>query len=144
MPGCEGQRRCAKVREGPRRCAEGARRAWKEWSRHAWLHAMHVLMRSASPALALLKKKGSARKGRAIETRSAWPPPRMVSAISGVLMRLVATSGTVTEPRSFCVTHAKPPRGTDVAIVGMRASCQPMPVLISDAPAHARGLEGTR
>jgi hypothetical protein len=32
------------------------------------------------------------------------------------------------------VTHAKPPLGTTVAMVGMRASCQPMPVLMMDAP----------
>jgi len=50
-------------------------------------------------------------------------------------MRLVATSGMETEPLSLCVTHEKPPRGTEVAIVGMRASCQPMPVLMIEAPA---------
>jgi len=30
----------------------------------------------------------------------------------GVLMRLVATSGTDTAPLSLCVTHEKPARGT--------------------------------
>jgi len=29
----------------------------------------------------------------------------------------------------------KPARGTEVAIVGIRASCQPIPVLIIEAPA---------
>ena len=112
-------------------------RAWKEWSRHAWLHAMHVLMRSGVPAAALVSRNGSARNGRAIETRSAAPLSRMASAISGVLMRLVATSGMETEPRSLAVTHEKPPRGTLAAIVGMRASCHPIPVLINDAPADS-------
>ena len=35
---------------------------------------------------------------------------------------------------SFCVA-GEPARGTQVAMVGMRASCQPMPLLISVAPA---------
>ena len=38
-------------------------------------------------------------------------------------------------PWSFSVTHAKAARGTLVAMVGMRASCQPMPVLMRVAPA---------
>ena len=36
------------------------------------------------------------------------------------------TSGIVTSPRSRLVTQANPARGTDVAIVGIRASCQPV------------------
>ncbi len=36
---------------------------------------------------------------------------------------------------TFSVTQANAPRGTWVAMVGMRASCQPMPVLIRVAPA---------
>jgi hypothetical protein len=69
---------------------------------------MQVLMRSDVPAFALLSKKGSARKGRAIETRSASPLDRISSAISGVLMRFVATRGIVTPLaswRSFLVTQ---------------------------------------
>ena len=57
------------------------------------------------------------------------------SAISGVLMRLDATTGTDTSGRSLPVTHEKAPRGTDVTIVGMRASCQPIPVLRIETPA---------
>ena len=36
---------------------------------------------------------------------------------------------------SFFVTQVYAPRGTEVAMVGMRASCQPMPVLMMVAPA---------
>ena len=43
-------------------------------------------------------------------------------------------TGMATLPISFCVTQAKPLRGTLVAMVGMRASCQPMPVLRIVAP----------
>jgi hypothetical protein len=61
----------------------------------------------------------------------------MRSATSGVLIRLVAQSGMPTLPISLRVTHANAARGTDVAIVGMRASCQPMPVLMIVAPARS-------
>ena len=39
--------------------------------------------------------------------------------------------------RSLRVTHAYAPRGTLVAIVGTRASCQPIPVLITSIPASS-------
>jgi hypothetical protein len=39
--------------------------------------------------------------------------------------------------RTIAVTHVKAARGTEVAIVGIRASCQPMPVLSIVAPAAA-------
>jgi hypothetical protein len=55
-------------------------------------------------------------------------------------MRLLVISGTETEPISFRVTQVYAPRGTDVAMVGMRASCQPMPVLIIVAPAASISL----
>ncbi len=50
-------------------------------------------------------------------------------------MRLLVTSGIVmpaarSSSRIFFVTQAKAPRGTLVAMVGTRASCQPMPVLM--------------
>ncbi len=38
-------------------------------------------------------------------------------------------------PRSLRVTHENAARGTLVAMVGTRASCQPMPVFSSVAPA---------
>ncbi len=50
-------------------------------------------------------------------------------------MRLLVMSGTDTAPISRCVTHVYAARGTDVAMVGMRASCQPIPVLMRVAPA---------
>ena len=46
-------------------------RIWKEWSRHAWLQPMHVLILCDAFAAALVRKNGSAKKGRAIETKSA-------------------------------------------------------------------------
>ncbi|CAM5688076.1 hypothetical protein STENM223S_09873 [Streptomyces tendae] len=55
-------------------------------------------------------------------------------------MRLVVTSGTDTSPMSRLVTHVYAPRGTEVAMVGMRASCQPMPVLMIVAPAASTAL----
>lgn len=57
----------------------------------------------------------------------------------GVLMRLEVTSGSVNAPSarasaSFLVTQDHAPRGTEAAMVGTRASCQPMPVLRIVAP----------
>ena len=60
-------------------------------------------------------------------------------------MRLLATSG-VSMPAAansafiFCVTQANAARGTLVAMVGMRASCQPMPVLMMLAPPRATAV----
>ena len=103
---------------------------------------MQVLISSARPSAALRTKAGSASSGRAIETMSAEPSASTDSATSGVLMRLLVISGmrrpsACSWSRSFFVTQAKPARGTLVAIVGMRASCQPMPVLMMVAPAWA-------
>jgi hypothetical protein len=55
---------------------------------------------------------GSASSGRASDTMSAPPPARMRSATSGMLMRLVVTSGTLTCGLSLAVTPAKAARGT--------------------------------
>jgi hypothetical protein len=107
----------------------------KVWSRQAWLQPMQVLMSCERPCAALATNSGSARKGRAMLTMSAWPVASTSSATSGVLMRLVATSGMPTLPLSCCVTHANAARGTLVAMVGMRASCQPMPVFRMVTPA---------
>ena len=52
-------------------------------------------------------------------------------------MRFVVHSGVWrSTPSSFSlrVTHENAPRGTDVAMVGMRASCQPIPVLMISTP----------
>ena len=72
---------------------------------------------------------------------SRFPGASVVcSATSGALMRLVVHSGIRTSPLSFLVTQAKAPRGTEVAMVGTRASCQPMPVLMMFTPAPSSRL----
>ncbi|MNE45730.1 hypothetical protein D3C80_1400290 [compost metagenome] len=50
---------------------------------------------------------------------------------------MVVISGICTAPRSLAVTLLNAARGTLVAMVGIRASCQPMPVLIIVAPAFS-------
>ena len=62
-------------------------------------------MASGRPAAALATKSGSASIGRAIETMSAAPSASNCSATSGVLMRLVVTSGTETSPMRRSVTQ---------------------------------------
>ena len=57
-----------------------------------------------------------------------------------MLMRLEVTSGIDTSPRMRSVTQVKAARGTIVAMVGTRASCQPMPVLMMVAPASSMAL----
>ena len=71
---------------------------------------------------------------------SACPEASTCSAISGVLIRFDVINGIETEPFSFSVTHVNAARGTLVAIVGIRASCQPIPVLIIVAPAFSISL----
>ena len=76
---------------------------------------------------------------------SAQPSASTCSATSGVLMRLEVTSGVEMPAAAnsafiFCVTQANAARGTLVAIVGTRASCQPMPVLTMLAPPVATAL----
>ena len=112
----------------------------KMWSRQAWLHAMQVLIACGVPRAAFFTKSGSASSGRAIDTKSATPSASSCSATSGVLMRLLVTSGIFTSPIIFLVTHAHAARGTLVAMVGTRASCQPMPVLMMVAPAASMAL----
>ncbi len=107
----------------------------KVWSRQAWLQAMHVLISSARPPAALTTQSGSASSGRAIDTRSALPSATTCSARSGIVIRFEVTTGIESSGRSCAVTRVKAPRGTEVTIVGTRASCQPMPVLMIVAPA---------
>ena len=94
------------------------------------------------PSAALFTKAGSASSGRASETMSAQPSTNICSATSGVLMRLEVTSGVLMSAAAnssfiFLVTQANAARGTLVAMVGTRASCQPMPVLMMLAPPRA-------
>ena len=84
-----------------------------------------------------MTKCESASIGRAIEIISASPCANTCSAISGVLIRFEVIKGTFTIPFNFLVTHVNAARGTFVAMVGIRASCQPIPVLIMVAPAFS-------
>ena len=52
-------------------------------------------------------------------------------------MRFVVTSGSDTSFFMRLVIHVNAARGTDVEMVGTLASCQPIPVLISVAPAFS-------
>ncbi|GBF31105.1 hypothetical protein MnTg04_01059 [bacterium MnTg04] len=70
-----------------------------------------------------------------METISAQPWARTSSAFSGVLILLVVINGMLSLPMSRLLTQAKPARGTIVAMVGILASCQPIPVLIMLLPA---------
>jgi hypothetical protein len=83
---------------------------WKMWSRQAWLQAMQVLISSARPAARLLHEVGVGQQGRAIDTMSAQPSASTCSATSGVLMRLLVTSGVAMPSaqarRIFLVTQA--------------------------------------
>ncbi len=71
---------------------------------------------------------GSAKNGRAILIISANPSSISLSAVTGELIRLVVQRGIEMLPRIFFVTQENAPRGTMVPIVGIRASCQPIPV----------------
>ena len=55
----------------------------------------------------------------------------------------VVQSGILISFFIFAVTQVKAPLGTIVAIVGILASCHPMPVLIIVAPAFHQILMGT-
>ena len=101
------------------------------------MQAIQVLISSARALAALLTQSGSASKGRAIETKSATPSRSNPSATAGSLILFVTTTGNRLTRRMRSVTNAKAARGTMPAIVGTRASCQPIPVLISVAPASA-------
>jgi hypothetical protein len=118
--------------------------AAKVWSRQAWLQAMQVLISAARPARGLVDEFGVGQQGARHDTMSAQPSASTCSATSGVLMRLLVMTGIVMPSARLSahlwVTQAKAARGTLVAMVGMRASCQPMPVLMSVAPAAAIAL----
>ncbi len=63
-------------------------------------------MSGARSSAAFFTNSASASRGRAMLTMSAQPSARISSATSGVLIRLVVISGTVTSPLSFFVTQA--------------------------------------
>ena len=101
------------------------------------MQAIQVLICALSPCIALFTQSLSAKNGLAIDTISACPSIKICSAISGILIRLVATKGIFTSPLIFSVTQENAARGTIVAIVGIRDSCHPIPVLIIVAPAFS-------
>ena len=72
-----------------------------------------------------------------METISASPRAITASATSGVLIRLDVMTGIGISARNRALTQVKAARGTEVAMVGIRASCQPIPVLKIVAPAFA-------
>ena len=110
----------------------------KTWSRQAWLQAMQVLISSARSARGLARRSPGRRAADAPSRRGRpRPTARMSSAISGVLIRLDAQTGTVATALRRAVAERQAPRGTWVMIVGTRASCQPMPVLKTETPASS-------
>ena len=107
-------------------------------SRQAWLQEMQATTCPARPSASLFGSCGSASSGRAIEIRSACPEASTCSATSGSWMRFEATTGTPTSSRRCWVCSAKAARGTEVTMVGTRASCQPIPVESTSTPARTR------
>ena len=120
--------RRARARARSRGTARGLTRQRRElaagttWSRQAWLQAMQVLISSARPG------RGLAHELRVGQQRPRHATPcrrcrrrAICSATSGVLMRLVVTSGIV--DLAACSSRARRPRrrrarGTEVAMVG--------------------------
>ena len=98
---------------------------------------MHVFISSAFSAAALFTHSGSAKKGLAMEIISASPSARTFSAVSGILILFVVTNGILISAFIFLVTQVNAALGTEVAIVGTRDSCQPIPVLMIVAPAFS-------
>ena len=107
------------------------------WSRQAWLQAMQVLISSARPLARLGDEVGVGEQRPRHRHHVGVAAASTRSATAGSLMRLVVISGILTAPFSLRVTQVNAARGTIVAIVGMRASCQPMPVLMIVAPASS-------
>ena len=96
---------------------------------------MHVLISSAVSACALFTQSGSDSSGRAIEINCTWVSARISSAACGMLMRFDATTGMFTCSATALLMSTNALLGTEVTIVGTRASCQPNPELIIVAPA---------
>ena len=101
------------------------------------MQAIQVFISSVRPSAVLLTKFSSANNGRAIETISAIPSLKMLSATFGSLIRFEVTIGILRCGRNLPVTQANAARGTIMPIVGIRASCQPIPVFMRDAPAFS-------
>jgi hypothetical protein len=108
----------------------------KVWSRQAWLQPMQVLISSARPLRGLAHE---VRVGQEGARHRHHVGHALGQHLLGHLGRVDAVGGhqrdAGTLPLSFCVTQANAARGTLVAMVGMRASCQPMPVFRMVTPA---------
>src|SRR5690606_12584168 len=99
---------------------------------------MQVLISSTRFSSTFFTQNGSAKNGRAIDTISALPEANTSSAVSVILIRLEATTGTFTAAFTCAVTSTKAARGTEVTMVGTRASCQPIPVLMIVTPQRSK------
>ena len=111
-----------------------------EWSMHASLQPMQVFTSGSSPEKDLATIDGSARNGRAIDTRSTFPDATMRSACGIEFTRLEPITGIeLPASRSARFTSAarsiQTPCGTSDCVVGTRDSCHPMPTSIASAPA---------
>ena len=95
----------------------------KAWSRQAWLQAIHVFISSSLPSLIFSKILPSARNGLAIETKSASPFAKTVSATSGIFILFDVITGTLITLFKRLVTEVKAALGTIVAMVGTGLSC---------------------
>ena len=96
-----------------------------------------MLISSARSSCALRTQSGSASNGRAIEINETLVSARICSAACGMLIRLDATTGMSTCSATALLISTNALLGTDVTIVGTRASCQPIPVLMIAAPAFS-------
>ena len=101
---------------------------------------MQILISSGFPFRAFATKASSARNGRAIEIKSARPSAKIASATAGVLIRLEAATGIATAALIRSDAETKAARGTACAMVGTRASCQPIPVVKLSAPAASSNV----
>ena len=68
---------------------------------------------------------------------SASPSDNIFSAVSGMFILLDVINGIDNSFFIFFVTQVKAALGTEVAIVGILDSCQPIPVFIIVAPAFS-------
>ena len=112
-----------------------ARRPSNTRSRHPWLQAMQVLI-SDFAAFARLARQFRVREQRPRHGNEIGGfAGEQCFGIAGALKRFVAITGSRVAALMRADTQPKAPRGTMPAMVGIRASCQPMPVLRGDAGA---------
>ncbi len=103
---------------------------------HAWLQAMHTLTVRGGRSRPLATIAGSARNGRARDTKSASPAASSSSASASVLTRLDAITGTLAASRIARAHGRQAPCGTSSWTVG-HARLVP-------ADADVQGVDRTR